>query len=241
MNIAQGRRALSEQGLNMVAVLGMDMLPGTFNSVVRGSGIRIEDYASLILIGHGGNRMWRALGEHGMAAVDPVDEYSTACAVRFVQEYLDDCPYSILYPGNIPIPLQQLGTLAGWHHSSPLGVGVNGAWGPWFGYRAALLVQPELPVTTDPPAPSPCEKCVSKPCISVCPASALVADGPPDVGACTGHRLGRGSSCALRCLARLACPVGAQHRYSDEQIRYFYGRSLDSIRNFEANPNFSPN
>jgi len=220
----------------MVAILGIDMLPGTFNAVVRESGIRIEDYASLLLFGHGGNRLWGALNAHGMAGADPVDDYSAACAVRFVREYLDDCPYRILYPGSMPIPLQQLGSLAGWHHSSPLGIGVSATWGPWFGYRAALLVQPELPVMTDPVTQSPCEQCQSKPCVSVCPAGALSAGGPPDVDACVGHRLGQGSTCALQCLARLACPVGTQHRYGDEQVRYFYGRSLDSIRSYQARP-----
>ena len=238
MNIAQGIEVLSEQGLNMVAVLGVDSLPATFNSAVRETGIRIEDYASLLLIGHGGNRMWGALNEHGMAEANPVDEYSAACAVRFVREALDDCPYRILYPEDIPIPLQQLGFLAGWHHASPLGIGVSGCWGPWFGYRVALLVQPELPIITDlptqSPSQSPCEQCVNKPCISVCPAGALSAHGPPDVGACVDHRLGLNSACTLQCLARLACPVGVRHRYCDEQIRYFYGRSLDSIRNYQT-------
>ena len=242
MNIAHGREVLSEQGLNMVAVLGVDSLPAAFNSVVRESGIRIEDYASLLLIGHGGNRMWDALNEHGMAGANPVDEYSAACAVRFVRESLDDCPYRILYPGDIPIPLQQLGSLAGWHHASPLGIGINESWGPWFGYRAALLVQPELPVMTDLPSQSPtqspkqspCEQCVDKPCISVCPAGALSAHGAPDIDACVGHRLGQDSTCALQCLARLVCPVGERHRYGDEQVRYFYGRSLNSIRNYQT-------
>ena len=67
MNIAHGREVLSEQGLNMVAVLGVDSLPAAFTSVVRESGIRIEDYASLLLFGHGGNRLWQALNERGMA------------------------------------------------------------------------------------------------------------------------------------------------------------------------------
>ncbi len=238
MNITHGREVLSEQGLNMVAVLGVDSLPAVFNSVVRESGIRIEDYASLLLIGHGGNRMWDALNEHGMAGANPVDEYSAACAVRFGRESLDDCRYRILYPGDIPIPLQQLGSLAGWHHASPLGIGVSESWGPWFGYRAALLVQPELPVMTDlpmqSPKQSPCEQCVNKPCISVCPAGALSVHGPPDIGACVGHRLGQDSTCALQCLARLVCPVGERHRYCDEQVRYFYGRSLDSIRSYQT-------
>jgi len=234
MNIEHGLKMLAEQGLNMFAALELDGLPHAFNQAARTSGIRIEDYSRLLLFGHGGNRMWKALNKHGMTGTDPVDHHSVFHVVRFVQRYLDACPYRILYPGNIPIPLQQLGSLAGWHHCSPLGIGVNGTYGPWFGYRAVVLVRAGLPFMTEPPAPSPCEQCADKPCISVCPASALSAGAPPDVGACIDYRMQTDSTCALKCLARLICPIGTRFRYCDEQVRYFYGRSLESIKAFQA-------
>jgi epoxyqueuosine reductase len=120
-------------------------------------------------------------------------------------------------------------------------------------------VASELPVTVEPAEPSPCVRCTTKPCISTCPASALFADRLPDVGACVSYRTATdsksgkvssavetadgprydpdnepGSVCALTCLARQACPVGASHRYSESQMRYFYGRSLTSIRKYLA-------
>jgi epoxyqueuosine reductase QueG len=146
----------------------------------------------------------------------------------------------LLYPGSIPIPLQQLGALAGWHHRSPLGLGVHERYGPWFGYRAAVLIDTVLPATSAAKGQSPCERCADKPCIAVCPAKALSESAPPDVGACADYRLAQGSPCALQCTARLACPVGGKHRYEDTQLRYYYGRSLQSIRAYTAGPRKSP-
>jgi hypothetical protein len=194
------------------------------------AGVALEDYSRLILIGHGGNLMWRRLQKGGATGANPVDEYSTRLAVRLVKEFLDDCAYLVLYPGYSWVPLQQLGAVAGWHHDSPLGIGVNPIYGPWFGYRAALLVHADIPVYTVAGASSPCERCADTPCVSTCPAKALSVGGAPDVVSCVDHRISADSACALRCLAREACPTGADHRYVEGQIRYFYGRSLDSIR-----------
>ncbi|MDJ0956589.1 MAG: hypothetical protein QNI91_07020 [Arenicellales bacterium] len=230
MNIAKGKKMLSEQGLNMLAILGADMLPTDFNTVVQKADIRLQDYTSLILIGHSGNMMWRRLHEQADKGRDPVDEFSVFYAKLFVEKYLDGCAYVVLYPGELPIPLQQLGELAGWQHRSPLGLGINKVSGPWFGYRAALLVGIKLPAMVDLPGESPCEQCADKPCITTCPANALSASRLPNVSACVDYRLQKRSPCAQQCIARLACPVGSEFRYCDEQINYFYGRSLDSIK-----------
>ena len=228
--VLRGRDVLASQGLNLFAILSSDLFPDAFNAAVRQAGISVEEYPSLILIGHSGNTLWQRLKTAGLRGTDPVDSFTIEQVRHFSEMYLDQCPELLLYPGPIPIPLQQLGALAGWHHPSPLGIGVNETCGPWFGYRAALLVKTQLPVQRQSLGRSPCDQCEDKPCISTCPVQALSAKHQPDVTACVDHRLQSGSPCAYQCLARSACPVGADHRYDDEQIDYFYRRSLKSIR-----------
>ena len=48
------------------------------------------------------------------------------------------------------------------------------------------------------------------------------------------HRVIDGSRCAYTCHARAACPAGSAHRYGEDQIRYFYGKSLDTIKAYLA-------
>ena len=222
---------LIEQGLNLFAVLRRNDLPQSFGEAVQRAQIKLRNYDSLILIGHAGNDMWRQLKNQGrFNGPNPVDDFSRFHAARFINDYLDGCPHQWLYPGDVAIPLQRLGAMAGWQHSSPLGVGVNEHFGPWFGYRAALLVQPALPEDLVNAGESPCDSCLHQPCISSCPAQALSKTAPPQLSACVDYRLQQHSPCKAQCLARLACPVGAEHRYDHEQLRYFYRRSLDSIK-----------
>lgn len=232
--IGQGRQMLSEQGFNLFAVLEMDMLPTDLEVVLTTGGVDTDAYSRLIMIGHGGNLMWERLGEAGLEGSDPVDDYSVRIARRFIEEFLGGCEYLILYPGALPVPLQQLGSIAGWHHDSPLGVGVNRRYGPWFGYRVVMLVRAEIPVFTDQVGPSPCAYCPEKPCVAACPAGALSADGSPEIVTCIAHRVTAGSRCAYKCHARTACPAGSAHRYGEDQIRYFYGKSLESIKAYLA-------
>ena len=230
MDIAQGRNMLSAQGLNMLAILSADMLPAPLGPTLQEAGIQLQDYSSLILIGHSGNAMWKRLCAQSGQAQNPVDEFSISCAELFVEKYLDGCEHVVLYPGELPVPLQQLGTIAGWHHRSPLGLGINSAYGPWFGYRVALLVRANLPVMVDRLGESPCEQCADKPCISACPVHALSDSELPNISICVDYRLQKQSPCEQQCLARMACPVGTEFRYCDEQLNYFYGRSIRAIR-----------
>lgn len=233
MNLTQGKKMLFEQGLNLFSALGSAGLPKAFHVAMQQAHIDMDRYPTLILIGHGGNAMWRqARAQDRLQGADPIDSFSLFYVTRFINEYMDGCPHVVLYPGPIPIPLQQLGALAGWHHASPLGVGVNEQYGLWFGYRAAVLVQTKLAVDVAVRGDSPCVRCKDKPCVHTCPASALSTTNSPNVGVCVDFRLEHNSPCANQCLARSVCPAGEQYRYSDDQMRYFYRRSLASIRQY---------
>jgi epoxyqueuosine reductase len=198
------------------------------------SGVPLDAYRRLVLIGHGGRRMWEAVQAQGMQPADPIDDYSTARAQRFISAYLDGAPHLWLYPNTAYlIPLQQLGEAAGWSHPSPIGSGISPLYGVWFAYRAAFLIDADLPLVHEEPASSPCASCLEKPCISACPVGAVRLESF-DIDACVQHRLLPQSPCADRCLARLACPYFPQHRYSEPQIQYHYGRSLEALRAWRA-------
>lgn len=227
--VRAGIRFLEKAGLNLVAVLDSATLPEATGQIMRESGVPLDAYRRLVLVGHGGKRMWQALQKWGMKTVDPVDYFSTTMTQQFVTDYLDNPPILWLYPDTeFLIPLQQLGERVGWSHPSPLGQGINPTYGVWFAYRAAFLTTAELPLTGGAPRPSPCDACSDKPCLAACPAGA-VQPARFDIEACACYRLQTGSVCADRCLARMACPYFPEHRYSLEQIRYHYGRSLETL------------
>ncbi len=106
-----------------------------------------------------------------MKTSDPVDHFSLVMTQRFIVDFLSAPPVLMLYPTGYNIPLQRLGALAGWHHPSLLGLGINGTYGIWFAYRAAFLTTLPLPaIQHSPIRPSPCDTCPDKPCIKACSA-----------------------------------------------------------------------
>jgi hypothetical protein len=118
--------------------------------------------------------------------------------------------------------------LAGWHHAAPFMVGVDITWGPWWAYRAALLADSDFCASGAVDRTSPCAGCAKRPCISACPAGAMDA-GHFALESCLAFRRQAASPCAFTCLAREACPVGAEHRYDAAQLRHSYGQSLSML------------
>ena len=230
MDLQKGAQFLADGGLNLLAVFDCAGLPEASAQIMAASGVPLPDYQRLVLVGHGGRRMWQALQEKGMATDDPVDHYSITLTQQFIHDYLEDSPPLWLYPGTeFLIPLQQLGEAAGWSYPSPLGSGISPVFGVWFAYRAAFLIDSDLPLLRQNSEKSPCESCLDQPCIQTCPVGAVRQDAF-DITGCVEHRLRPGSPCAGRCLARLACPYFPEHRYTMPQIRYHYGRSLQTLR-----------
>jgi epoxyqueuosine reductase len=227
---------LFERGLLLRGVLAMDMLPSGVRNAIAAAGPGLLDHRQLLVFGHAGPRMWRALRKaqpEPWTSADPVDEFSLATVRAHLEDELGVHRWAPVYPGPALIPLQELGTLLGWHHPSPLLVGISEAFGTWFAYRAVVVADTTLPLT--PPAspqPSPCSTCVEKPCLSACLGAALTT-GTLTIDRCTTFRVGEASPCALRCPAREACPIGAEHRYDADQIRYHYGTSLTTIRRMQ--------
>lgn len=234
MKFEAGLRFLAQGGLNLAAVLDPAALPDSARQLMNDSNVPLDEYRRLVLLGHGGQRLWKALQAQGMETADPVDHYSAALTRRFIRDYLDDAPTHWLYPDTpYLIPLQQLGEWANWAHPSPLGLGISPVYGVWFAYRAAFLIDADLPLLRHSLAPSPCDSCLDKPCVTACPAGA-VRMASFDVMGCARHRLRPESSCADRCLARMACPYFPEHRYTLTQIQYHYDHSLETLKELTA-------
>lgn len=219
---------LHENGLNMQAVFDLCELPAAMQERLSGEGAGPQHFRQLLLFGNGGTRFWQRFLQSEFAGDDPVDAFSLALVQGFMATELPGVRYQVIYPGAALVPLQELGRLAGWHHDSPLKVGINDCWGLWYAYRVVVVADSDLPVSTRVDSRSPCVTCEDKPCVRSCPAEAL-AGRELRLERCLDHRTADGSSCAGTCLARMACPVAPEHRYSADQIDYHYRFSLAHI------------
>lgn len=225
---------LTAAGLNLQAVFHRAALPAELAAAMAAltSGL---GWRQLILIGHGGRRLWQAVqeaaGEGGLDPDHPIDHFTRHAVARWFAAACPGCDSALLYPGEAPVGLQALGRLAGWHHPSPFMLGVRPGWGSWYAYRAVLLADSDFTATPPLPEAAPCTSCVERPCISACPAGAM-AGGRFTLARCVAFRRRPDSPCRHTCLARLACPVGTEHRYGADQLRHTYGHSLAVIEDY---------
>lgn len=220
---------LDDAGLNRQHVFDLAALPGDLLEPLAPTPRETQ----LLLFGHAGRRLWDRVQAEGMATAHPVDGYSMRTVEHWLRLALPTAQARFVYPIGLPqgrhVALQRLGSLAGWHHASPFMVGVDAEWGSWFAYRAVVLTDTQLPPSVVEDRRHPCLACSLKPCITACVGHAL-DHGSMDSDACMHQRLKDGSPCAQACPARQACPVGAEHRYDESQIRHGAAHSLAAIR-----------
>lgn len=221
--------ALDAVGLNLHAVFALDQLP----DALRNECDPARNYSQLILIGNGGRAMWQAILREGGRSADPIDDFSVREVRRWLAAQASGRSYEIVYPGERLVGLQSLGECAGWHFASPFMVGINERWGTWFAYRVAVLADTDFEPTRPVPGESPCTACRPRPCVSACPGKAI-EDSGFNLADCVRYRLRADSACQTTCMARLACPVRAEHRYDDEQIRHAYTISLRFIEQYQG-------
>jgi hypothetical protein len=177
---------------------------------------------SVILIGNTGPAMWPQFSAWRSAQAevpaDPLDTWS--------KQVIDPIAVRIgaraIYPNDKPFaPFQQWAMRAEGLHPSPLGILIHPEYGLWHAYRGALLLDDDVGFPPFETLSHPCEQCVEKPCLTACPVSAFTDDG---FGAqiCAQHvQSADGAPCRKAgCLARNACPVGREHRYSGLQQEF---------------------
>lgn len=225
---------LRQVGLNLCASFSVSELPGNIKDRLP---IRsVEQFGTLLLVGSKGGDFWQYLQSIEKDYEHPLDTVSLHETSRVLNKVYPEIRILRLHPGHeYTIPLQQLGHLAGWGRPSILGLDIHREYGTWFAYRAALLVSEPLPPTRRIDADPVCEVCIEKPCRSACPVQAVQSVGSFDINACTDHRVAPGSACKYLCLSRLACPVGLEYRYSNEQLTHHGCFSLASIKRYKKN------
>ncbi|MDX3925270.1 MAG: ferredoxin [Shinella sp.] len=180
--------------------------------------------ASLVLVGNIGGSIWPAFrtwqrNQQDDGGPHPLDAWSKAVVGVAAQT----ASATAWFPSDPPWqPFQQWAMRAEGLKASPLGILIHPQYGLWHGYRAALGFDEALPRSPKPDGAHPCAACVEKPCMTHCPVS-VVSEAGFDVTGCRRHlRTDRGRGGCLKegCLARNACPVGRQYRYSQDQLRF---------------------
>lgn len=227
---ARARRALTDSGFNLVAIVDPESMPLSLRQKLG------SDQTSYgLLLAAGGRKLFASMQDQAaMTGEDPFDAYSIATVTRVFNEYLPTVKLEFAYPGDGAAPLIALGEYLGWSHPSPLGLGINPEFGLWFAYRAFVRVDVRLPVTQPSPTHSPCHSCVTRDCVSGCPASAVSERAKFAIDRCGEFRLQASSPCAESCLARLACPIGSQHQYETRQFAYHQGRALAGLKRWQG-------
>jgi hypothetical protein len=186
------------------------------------------------VIGDGGTEFFARFRARGdTAGADPLDRYTLGVVRSAVATALASSgvaheivfPFLAGAPGSPVLPIQRVGQAAGLPPAGPLGLQVHPVFGPWWAYRALVVLA--CPADEEPPLPSSCADCPA-PCESACPGHAVARDGFL-LAACVSQRradVARDGDCQLSCVARLRCVAGPEHRYPDEQLAFHMASSL---------------
>jgi ferredoxin len=175
---------------------------------------------SVVLLGNVGSSIWPAFCRWRKTynGPDPLDTWSKSL-IRPLAETFEATAY---FPSDPPWqPFQQWAMKAEGLKASPLGILIHPEYGLWHGYRGALGFSIEIKVAKIE-ADHPCDHCPEKPCLAACPVGAISLS-TFDIPRCRSHlgnEAGRTSCMASGCIARNACPVGAQFRYNSEQLEF---------------------
>ena len=241
--LAALRSRLAEEGLGIVLPL-----PGaTFNEVAAGTGSPgltelLPEARAAIVVGDGGPSFFERFETDRRAAPlgiarggpgpswssDPLDAYTVAVLERGVAAawtvWSSTVTWRVFHPfidATPALPFQRLGAAAGVPAPGPLGIQVHPHFGPWWAYRALLVVS--FPLRTEASLAASCPGC-SRPCVAACPAGAVSASGFFQEPCTARRRLG--PPCDEHCVARVSCPVGPSARYSDRQLAFHMRASL---------------
>ena len=115
------------------------------------------------------------------------------------------------------VAMQRLAHVSGLAHLSRSCLNVHRVYGPWIALRAVVVVDDDGPPGAPHDPPSPCPDCTHA-CLPLFERAAAALCARAD-------QPGLGDTWRLWLAVRDACPVGREHRYSEEQIEYHYGHA----------------
>ncbi|MFO1105551.1 MAG: ferredoxin [Amaricoccus sp.] len=167
-----------------------------------------EGCRALLLLGPGPGfwAIFAASAEYADGAADPLDRWSR----RVIGVLAEEAGAVALFPFDGPPfrPFQRWARASGRVWESPVALLVHAEAGLFISFRGALCFTERvaMPIARE----APCPTCAA-PCTSACPVGALGPAGY-DVARCRTHLDSpAGRDCLDRgCLARRACPLGAQ-------------------------------
>ncbi len=185
---------------------------------------------TLILIGTGPEfwPVFQTSAEAQDGTPDPVDRWSH----RHIEQMAQAFGARAFYPFGGPpyTPFVAWALASGRAFTSPSQMLVHDQLGMMISYRGALHFDQSFDIPPPPLDQSPCDSCVDRPCLSACPAHALVDGGPYKLAACHDHLdTAQGADClSIGCRARRACPLSAGAdriaAQTAHHMRYFHRR-----------------
>jgi hypothetical protein len=226
--LARLREALGAEGLHLA--LPLDQAALDRGGVEVSLAALLPGARGALVVGDGGGTFFARFHASGdTTGPHPLDRYTVAVVAGAVARALDgeSVQHAIRFPFATErpyLPIQRLGQAAGLPPPGPLGIQVHPTYGPWWAYRALVVLTCELGV--EPPLPAPCQGCPA-PCVSACPGGAVRPDGF-GLEACARHR-GLDAGCHFSCAARQRCVAGPGHRYPPEQLRFHMAASLAQL------------
>jgi epoxyqueuosine reductase QueG len=191
----------------------------------------LPEARSILVFGSGGRALWdhllvdlKAHPDHLTGEAHPLDAFVRRHVALADARHLTGRARRWCFAAaeaDKHVDFRLLAHLAGLGARSRLGLLLHPTWGPWLGLRAACFLDAALP-PSPPGGPDLCEGCPA-PCLAACPGGAF-PDGTWDVDACGAYHVASGE-CRSTCHARVACPVGAAHRYPPEELAYHAHRN----------------
>lgn len=212
MTISAVRKAVAAKGLAFRGAFH----PDADETLIGGA------FKTVVLVGFVGRAQWPAFAaspEANDGAADPLDRWSQ----RVIGELAEELGARAIFPFGGPpwAPFLRWAQMAEAVRPSPLGMLIHPDWGLWHSWRGALAFAEQMQLPAPDRRSRPCDDCADKPCLSACPVGAFTFEGY-DVAICADH-IGAEEGVACidgGCRARLACPVGAEHRYGPDQTRF---------------------
>jgi hypothetical protein len=221
MTLARALARLDEAGFNLAGALAAPDYDALVPEAWRLASVAPRARGVLI-VGHAGRALWPrfAVSPEARLERDPLDAYTQRAlgeAAALLGTGASWALYSEQRAGEYA-PLVALARRSGLGTPGRVGLLLHPVYGPWISFRARLYT-PEALASARPEPFDPCTGCPA-PCASTCHGRAI---GPRDFDgrACYATRLAL-PACALRCDARLACPVGSSHAYGAEQLAHHY-------------------
>ncbi len=227
-------------GLNLTAAI-----PAERYDLIAGPNYRAgtiyPECRSIVVIGNGGADFWRCYKAHAARNPgwyernNPLDDFTREVVEKEIVMPIQTAGVRCItvYPFGSAGPtlnFMQLATLAGLAGPSIIGVVVHPVFGPWIAFRAALLLDREIDRPGNAIGFDPCPTCSARSCINACPAAAVSFPSGWNIPKCLAHRVEAHPDCADRCHARVACVLGPDQRYPDDELAYHQMRALRVMR-----------